>query len=243
MELRGLVFQLVFAASLAVRRIISPIARLPILGSVYRFGKRRANRVLERLAGIDTSRDVGYEGLEFGEEKGSIYMAASWSALPSVLSRREVSASDVFLDVGSGKGRLLYQAAVLYPFQRVIGVDLSEELNRVARANIDRNRRRLRCQDVQVVTADAVRYVIPGDVTVVCMNNPFGGELFETFMDGVVDSLHRNPRRLTLLYGNPIMHDSALRHGFSMVKRSGHSGEFEFRRYDWEPEPAVSGAS
>jgi hypothetical protein len=75
------------------------------------------------------------------------------------------------------------------------------------------------------------------------MNNPFGGELFETFMDGLVDSLHRNPRRLTLLYGNPIMHDSALRHGFSMVKRSGHSGEFEFRRYDWEPEPAVSGAS
>jgi SAM-dependent methyltransferase len=239
MDLRGRLFQLGFAGSLAVRRVASPLAGFPVLGSVYRIGKRLANRILERLAGIDTSRRVGYEGLEFGEEKGSVYMAASWSALPSVLSQSKVSASDVFLDVGSGKGRLLYQAAALYPFQRVIGVDLSEELNRVALANIERNRRRLRCQDVQVVTADAVQYSIPDEVTIVCMNNPFGGELFEAFMDGLVDSLRRHPRGLTLLYGNPIMHDSALRHGFSLVKRSGHSGEFEFRSYRWEPDKVV----
>ncbi len=240
--MRGRLFHIVFAASLAVRRVASPLVGLPVLGSVYRFGKRLANLVLERLAGIDTSRRVGYEGLEFGEEKGSSYMAASWSALPSVLSQSDVSASDVFLDVGSGKGRLLYQAAALYAFKRVIGVDLSEDLNRVALANIERNRRQLRCRDVQVVTADAVRYTIPDEVTVICMFNPFGGELFEAFMDSLVDSLRRRPRRLTLLYLNPIMHESVVRHGFSLVKHSGHSGEFEFRRYRWEPGPDVQAA-
>jgi SAM-dependent methyltransferase len=40
-----------------------------------------------------------------------------------------------FVDIGSGKGRALLLASG-YPFREIIGVELSEELNRIARANI-----------------------------------------------------------------------------------------------------------
>ncbi len=42
-----------------------------------------------------------------------------------------------FVDVGSGKGRALLLASD-YPFRKIIGVELSPELDRIARANIAR---------------------------------------------------------------------------------------------------------
>ncbi len=49
------------------------------------------------------------------------YQASGWTYLRRVLPPREVGAGDVFLDMGSGKGRVLLQAAQRYPFARVIG--------------------------------------------------------------------------------------------------------------------------
>ena len=40
-----------------------------------------------------------------------------------------------FVDVGSGKGRALLLASD-YPFREIIGIELSHELERIARANI-----------------------------------------------------------------------------------------------------------
>lgn len=51
-------------------------------------------------------------------------------------------------------GRIVYQATSRYPFGRVIGVELSVHLHEVAVDNIERNRHRLRCADVQLVRAE-----------------------------------------------------------------------------------------
>jgi tRNA G46 methylase TrmB len=40
------------------------------------------------------------------------------------LPESEVGHDDVLLDVGSGMGRIVYQAACSYPLRRVVGVDL-----------------------------------------------------------------------------------------------------------------------
>jgi SAM-dependent methyltransferase len=94
------------------------------------------------------------------------YEPSGWSYLPRALRHIPVGPEDVFLDLGAGKGRVLYQAAKR-PFKRVIGVEIAERLASVARANLDRNRGELRCQDIEVVTSDATDYRIPDDVTVV----------------------------------------------------------------------------
>jgi hypothetical protein len=139
--------------------------------------------------------------------------------LRRVLPRREVGADDVFIDIGSGMGRVVFQAAG-YPFKRVIGVELSEELNRVARANIENNRDRLFCRDVELVTADATDYRLPDDVTVAYFANPFTGDIFRTVIEQLLESLDRRPRRLRLIYRNPVEHDYLMSTGrFRPVRR------------------------
>lgn len=41
----------------------------------------------------------------------------------------------MFLDLGSGKGRMVLSAA-RFPFRRIIGVELSNDLTAIARRNV-----------------------------------------------------------------------------------------------------------
>jgi predicted RNA methylase len=85
----------------------------------------------------------------------------------------------------------------------VVGFDFSPELVAAAQANVERNRRRMKVSDVELVVADAQEWEIPDDVTIVFMYNPFGGEILDAFLDNVLASLERRPRQLRLLYVNP----------------------------------------
>lgn len=109
---------------------------------------------------------------------------------------------DVFLDYGCGKGRVISVAAT-YPFRQVIGVEVLPELVEVARSNIRRARRRLRCEDVSVVVADATTYEVPTDVTVIYLFNPFTGDVLLAVQQQIYQSLLKQPRHLILFYMNP----------------------------------------
>ena len=75
----------------------------------------------------------------------------------------------------------------------MIGVEIAEELNRVARYNIDHNRDRLVCGDVELVTEDAVSYQVPDDVTVAYFYHPFEGRTFARVIDNLVRVLGPKP--------------------------------------------------
>ena len=100
-----------------------------------------------------------------------------YRAIHRVLRRVQIRpGEDVFLDYGSGMGRAVVVAAT-YPFRKVIGIELSPELNDVARDNIKRARAKLVCNDIELITMDARHYVVPPDATVVLLFNPFEGSL------------------------------------------------------------------
>ncbi len=109
---------------------------------------------------------------------------------------------DVFLDYGSGAGKALLMAAT-FPFQRIIGVEFSGNLAATATGVIDAARPRLRCQDIQVVNADATQYELPDDVTVLYFFNPFWGTALEQTLENVHRSLLRRPRTLRILCRHP----------------------------------------
>ncbi len=113
-----------------------------------------------------------------------------------------VGRQDAFLDYGSGKGRALL-AAARYPFGRVIGVELNEWDCEIARSNATIAAPRLRCSQIEVVTADATVWPVPDDVTYVYMFNPFWGETFRMMLDRLLESLDRRPRPLTIIYVYP----------------------------------------
>jgi hypothetical protein len=166
--------------------------------------------------GLDTSgRQVELD--HFHRER-TYYSASDWLDLPRALRKCDVGPADVFVDFGSGKGRILYQAA-RHPFARVIGVEISAKLNEVARANIEQKRGELKCQHIELVTVDATAFDIPDDMTFAYFYHPFNDQSFSAVIKNIVGSLDRNPRRVTIIYQCPLMEDCIIGTGrFKLIR-------------------------
>ena len=168
--------------------------------------------MFERRYGVDTEGEILLDEIGLHEAERERYKPAGLFSLQRILPRREVGEDDVFVDFGSGKGRVVLQAA-MYPCKRVVGVELSAWLNDTAQKNVDLNRAKLRCQDVSLICSDALDYEIPDDMTIAFMNNPFQGSIFSRVVDAMVASVDRNPRTLRIVYGNPIEEEILLQTG------------------------------
>jgi Histone methylation protein DOT1 len=177
---------------------------------------RLGKAIFAPRAHLRTEGVIPLEELNLASPDRMRYKALGWSILPRILPARQVSSDDVFIDYGSGMGRVVYEAAARYPFKRVIGLELSEELNEIARANLDRNSSRLCCSSVEIVTGDALEYDPPADVTVALFYNPFTGAILET---AVQKLLNTASGPLRIVYCNPIEHDLLMATGRLVVKK------------------------
>jgi 16S rRNA G966 N2-methylase RsmD len=157
----------------------------------------------ERRYGVRTAELIELDKLGIAQEGRGYYVAASWRTLRRTLSRKEITRDDVFVDFGSGMGRMVLEAA-RFPFGRVVGIELSEQLHEIARDNVRRTRQRLRCTNIELRQTDVLEYEMPDDITVVFFNNPFLGPVFQAVVDGLVASLDRNPRQIKIIYYNPV---------------------------------------
>lgn len=178
--------------------------------------ERIAKAVYARGATLRTEGVIELEELGLAGADRIRYKSLGWSVLPRILSAREVSEHDVFIDYGSGMGRLLYIAAARYPFRRVLGLELSEQLNQIARSNLSRNAHLLRCSDVELHTGDVLEFEPPPDITVAFFNNPFTGKTFETAVERLLDAAQRPVR---IIYCNPIEHEVLMATGRLEVVR------------------------
>jgi SAM-dependent methyltransferase len=187
----------------------------------WRFGfpREAADNIPLDTVGLGAETRVGHE-------------PSPWFILPRILGREEVGPEDVFVDIGAGMGRVVLEAARLYPFKRVVGVELSEEFARVARTVIEKNRHRLRCKQVDIVCADARDYRVDDDVTVVYLYNPFLGEVFAAAVQSIIASVDRRPRRLRLIYFNPEEHGQLVATGRFRQVRNGRRIVRRWRRTD-----------
>ncbi len=181
------------------RQVFDWTVRRPFL-----LARRVATRAIERRHGIDTMAEIDLAELGVAGEHRKRYKPTEWRTLRRILPASEVGPDDVFIDFGSGMGRVVFQAAATYRCRRVIGVELSDALNQTARRNLDRTRDRLRCRDVQLVTADVLDYQIPDDVTIAFFANPFTGPIFASVIERLLASVDRSPRKLRIIYRNPV---------------------------------------
>ena len=112
-----------------------------------------------------------------------------------------------FVDVGSGKGRALLLASD-YPFRKIIGVELSPELDRIARANIARYAEAAggaltHRPPVVSMQGDATEFLWPPEPLVVYMWNAFTKPVMEQVFQNLEASLAKQPRELYLVYMHP----------------------------------------
>jgi SAM-dependent methyltransferase len=186
-------------------------------GGPYRSLLAAACRLIFARGQLDTSRIVYLREIGLAAPDRLEHSPSGWLFLRRALKGCVVTEADTFVDFGSGMGRAVYLAARHYPFGRVVGVELSPELNAVAIQNLDRMRPKLKCANVEFVTSEATAYRIPDDMTYAYLFNPFTGDLFRTVLDNIIASLDRSPRRLILCYANPVM-DSAVLDSRRFVK-------------------------
>jgi predicted RNA methylase len=104
-----------------------------------------------------------------------------------------------FVDLGSGKGRMLFLAAE-YPFRRIVGVEFARELHEAASQNIRRYRSpKQRCREIESVNMDAADYSFPNDPLVISLYNPFGPGVMRKVLDNLNASVAARPREVVLL--------------------------------------------
>ncbi|MGA9812715.1 MAG: class I SAM-dependent methyltransferase [Terriglobales bacterium] len=110
-----------------------------------------------------------------------------------------------FIDLGSGKGRVLLMAAD-YPFHRIVGVELFPALHRVAQQNLDAYASdSQRCFVMETVCEDAREFVFPEEPTLLYLFNSLPEAALIEVMTNLNDSLHQCPREVYLLYHNPLL--------------------------------------
>lgn len=163
----------------------------------------------ERSLGIDTASWVEWVGAGSDSQCMNYEPLAYWH-IERVLEAMPVNPGvDVFVDYGSGKGRVIAVAA-LRPFKRVIGVELLTELSGIAEENIHRASSRFKCGTTGVVTCDAASYALPPDATHVFLFNPFCGSILDAVLVQIRESWLRHRRSMTIAYVVPAGLDNPL---------------------------------
>lgn len=168
------------------------------------------------------TRTCGYVTLDemgLDQQHGHDYAPVEADSLRKIVHQLSCRAGqDVFIDYGSGMGRALI-AAASFPFSQVIGVELSAQLNKIAEGNIARVRKTLKCQNINVVTANALTYVPPAEATVFFFFNPFAGQILETVLENIRQSVISVPRPVTLIYEPARGQTQTMLDGLSWVTR------------------------
>jgi hypothetical protein len=113
-----------------------------------------------------------------------------------------------FVDIGSGKGRTLLLAAE-YPFRRIIGVELIEELHRTAEENIaawrTQSPARVAPFLIESLHMDAREFVFPETPLVVYLFNPLPDLGLRRVILNIEESWRHTPRAIWVVYHNPLL--------------------------------------
>ncbi len=109
-----------------------------------------------------------------------------------------------------------------------------------AERNLHTWRGRLRCQDIAFIWSDARVFDVPDDVSIIYLYNPFLGATFVEVLAKICASLARRPRRLTIVYLVPFMHDALVEAGFAVLQ-SHEDLYYPWTIYVAEGDPTPSG--
>lgn len=159
---------------------------------------------------FDTTRSVRTSGDErqFGGSSVVGPLRDSLNYHPARVSNARAALRDLpvrdhsqytFIDIGSGKGRMLFLAAE-FPFRQVLGVEFATDLHQLTCANIRRyNGLKQRCVNIESIHANAAEFEFPIQNLVVYMFNPFGPEIMSKMLERLRLSIETNPRHVIIL--------------------------------------------
>jgi SAM-dependent methyltransferase len=157
----------------------------------------------QKLSSVFTERWLGIQTTDRVEaltDEGIHYTPLPYVMITRMFEVLNPGKDDVFLDIGCGKGRVLCCASRL-PMKRVIGIEQNGALLEVARKNVDNLRGANAPVDLICTSAETYSY---DDATIVYLYNPFNERITHVTIDRLHASIKQKPRRLRIVYANPV---------------------------------------
>ena len=171
----------------------------------------------EKKYGINTT---GADELYKLEKQGidishaTIYMPVSYTLLEEAFKQLNFYKPQVhFLDIGCGKGRALCVAAH-QGFKQVTGLDFAKDLCETAKENLTITKQKIPNIGYKVINNDAFYFEIPDDVDCIFFFNPFDEIIMSGVVNNITDSLRNNPRKISIIYVNPLHKELFLKAGY-----------------------------
>ena len=93
------------------------------------------NTFMDWYYGVETENIVELSELRLSSNIGARYESSPYLHISKILRSLKIGKKDVFVDMGCGKGRIMLIAGK-YPLKRIIGVDISDELNSICSSNV-----------------------------------------------------------------------------------------------------------
>lgn len=174
---------------------------------------RLADYLFDLRYGTDTVQTVEVDELDVNgvrANQAQRYQPTGSLPFTRLMKLYRFPKDEVLVDFGAGKGRVLLMG-MLYGFRKVIGVEFSADLCRVASANVERLRGRgfgLNSA-AEVVHQDAGHYAFKDDESIFYFFHPFDDALLGRILDNIHASLERAPRPAWIVYYLPV-HAGAL---------------------------------
>jgi hypothetical protein len=175
----------------------------------FRYKKQaRLNVAFDREHGIETAAErplaeVGIPQAEVARGNG-VYRPLTEKLFRAAISSIGIDASKfTFVDVGSGKGKVLFMAAD-YPFKRIVGIEYAYGLHEVAVRNVATYRsERQRCRNIEPLHADALQYELPTGPLVLFTFNALAKEIMRELLLQLDErAASESDRPIILIYTN-----------------------------------------
>lgn len=154
---------------------------------VYRVVQYTMNALFFELPrGIDFSMRDKHTNKDFGLNG---YAMTSMGALKNMLRKVDIS-SKKFIDIGSGKGAVVYHAYQLGA-KYSVGIEYSQKLHKIA----EKNYLNLKCSDsCSSVNLDARKFLEYKDFDIFYLFNPFDDNIYEEVMTSIKIQIHLDSR-------------------------------------------------
>ncbi|MGB4846060.1 MAG: class I SAM-dependent methyltransferase [Ferruginibacter sp.] len=176
----------------------------------------------ERKYKINTTGEdelIKLEELGIDISHATVYMPVSYNLVEEIFEQLQSSGRNHFLDMGCGKGRALC-VATHYGFNKVTGIDLSKDLCEIATENLSLTNHKFPDLQFKIINNDAFYFEIPDDVDCIFFFNPFDEIIMSAVVNNIFESLQNNPRKLHIIYVNPLHKEQFLKAGYTQIWHS-----------------------